>query len=329
MDKSFFHSREFVIAAIVAGVLVCGGVVAMSAAEFAGGVLHDRACSSPTLTGARLAAEPTESTTTRNDRSIRVVTYTLTPDTFDRGRIEACTSVGHVKFVPGGNETVRVTFTIEAEGRGSEEAAKGVAVDAAFHDNEGRLDLAAWQGSSTTTRRGFWDAHQTHVDIEVQLPEAAIYDVRGMVDVGSIALEGLVVRDVDLHVDVGDLDLDDAHLQGNLSLHVDVGDIGAELLSVQGGTIDTHVDVGDTRVLVPQRLDIGYNVMADTDVGSIEVRLGEGSSVNRESSGPSENVQAKSSNYDGRQVRVVITSATDVGSITIFARETSTQGASE
>lgn len=318
MDKSFFRSKEFVASAIIATIVIAGGAIALGAGGFSeSGIRSHRACSAPTLEGPVLNVDPTDETRLSGDHAVRTVSYVLDNLTFSRGAIDGCTSVGHVKLVPSTNDRVRVTFTLDAEGRDAETAVKFTQINADFRLDGTTLRLGAWEGVGTQSGGVFWGDRSTQVRVLIEVPENATYTFKGRADVGFVAAERLVLDRADMATDVGDIDLSDVHMQGDVNLRSDVGDITGEFLSFQTGTVDARVDVGDVRLRIPERADIGYAVTGRTDVGSVHVDIGPAESTTRNDDGPSESVQTKSKGYDEKTIKVTIKGVVDVGGVTI------------
>lgn len=100
MDTRFFQSKEFIIASIVAAVLILGGVVA-SGVIFETGLRRGDGCTVATPPGQALEPVLEDTGLLRaNDRFERVVTYTLDQAPEGPAVLEICTEVGNIDVVP-------------------------------------------------------------------------------------------------------------------------------------------------------------------------------------------------------------------------------------
>lgn len=315
MDKGFFRSREFVVAALVAGVLVLGGAYARTAYD--GEIASWRkGCSVRLPAGAALAAEPTDGGVEQHGRlARRVVTYELNASHLAGGAAEACTAVGALAVTRSSDDRARVVFTIETDGARSAEAVAGTRVAAVFSASAGGLHLAAWADNRPEMSSWFGDRSGI-VDVRVELPDSGRYEIDVATGVGEALVEDLRVGNLTAALDVGDLVVRDVDLAGDLSTAVDVGDTRLELDNVRTGSLEVVSDVGDVQVTLPSRADVGYQLTARTDVGSLTVDVAN-LTGDRDEDGPSESFSGRSDGFAGRPVKVKVDVVADVGDIRI------------
>lgn len=318
MDTTFFRSREFVVVAVVAGLLVAGGVVAVTASRnFANVEMHE-GCTVGAVSGTALSTRPNDTGPRRESGHWhRTVAYDVAAADLGAGALRACTNVGDLDVTTSPDGVARVVFRISGE---SEQAVAAAVVRARFVDDAGSLVVAADQPQAVEARSLF-SSRGVGVDLEVQLPEAGAWGLDVATDVGDVDVEGVVARDVAASTDVGDLTLAGIDLGGNLSVSTDVGDVDVTLESAVSATFDLSTDVGDIDLLLPRSPDAGYDVAVSTDVGSVRVDLGETERyVEEDEDGPSERVEARSAGYASKPTKVRIQATTDVGDVEILVR---------
>jgi hypothetical protein len=224
--------------------------------------------------------------------------------------------VGDVEIVPASGSETRVVFTIS----GDERAVQATQVEAKFaRASDGGLVVAAWE-SRAGRSVGFFDGRGASASVRIEVPETGAFDVTASADVGDVTLRGLLVGDVTLDTDVGDASVRDADVQGNVTIRTDVGDVDAGIASITNSTVRVTTDVGDAKLRLPSRADIGYDVKATADVGDVRLEIGPTESSDHTKEAPGETWNARSQGYSSKpaQVRVVVT--TDVGSIDLEAR---------
>lgn len=313
MDTRFLKSKEFVIAAVVAAALLLTTVVA-STGFIGDDVFRSEGCSVQEPTGQLLEADHRDTgAIEENDRTRRQVTWAITPPD-GSGILRLCTEVGDVEITPTDGEELRVEFTIINKGPGAREAVEDLEVQALFAEDDGQLEVGAWQASQTQTE-GFFDHRSTTTDLEILLPADRVYDVEVTTDVGDVTLAGPSLGTTDVTTDVGDVEGRILDLRGDLTLQTDVGDVDLGVSSALSGHWQVTTDVGDVDLTLPSGDSVGYDISAEADVGDVDLHIGPTERSTSESQGASESAQARSEGYDSKTIQIRLTVTTDVGDI--------------
>lgn len=312
IDTAFFRTKQFVIAAVAAVFILGAAAAAYTVGGFSSGFAHHEGCR-VAVEGAPLEASPGVLVDEGGRR--RTVTYTFDAAGFDGGSLVACSPVGEILVEPSPDTSVHVEFRIRADNAAAAEATD---VRVRFTRLGSGLGIAAWQETVGESTEAF-GTRSASVTTLIRLPATGAYDVELTSEVGDLRVSQLLVGDLALHSDVGEVRALDVDVQGNVALTSDVGDVIADLRSVQSGRIDASSDVGRVEIRLPQRADIGYDVVAASDVGDVDVRLGETETYTRESEGPGAHVEARSRGYEGKPTKVRVTALSDVGSVQVLA----------
>lgn len=313
MDTGFFTSKPFVVGAIVAAVILGIGV---SAYAFGGGpstsgLAFERGCDPPALGGIPIAVEPNVTVDRAGER--RTVVYALDAAAFQGGEIDLCAIVGDIVVEPAPGSRAELVFVIVND---AQAAVAATEVDAAFSAQGDRLLVAGWEPVAGKSRM-LYDSNTAHVQVTLRVPASGAWAVRAATDVGDARVDDLLLGDVELTSDVGNLALAGVDLQGNATLRANVGDARADLASVQAGRIDIVSEVGDVDVALPQRADVGYDAVGETDVGEVELRLGQSEDYGSEGDGPGERERAKTAGFASKPTKVTVEATTSVGDVRI------------
>ena len=337
MDKQFFRSREFLIALGVSVTLVAGVALA---ATFAPATTFAASGCSPVPAGTTVASPASTTAPEKDGRVItRTVTYEFRAANVTAGRLALCTDTGGITVVPSPDDKVRVTFTLRAEGASAEERLQGLQVEAASALQGDRLTVGARQVNSPQWSGFLWGGQSAGVSVTVAVPAALAVDVGATTDTGTITLTGIRARDVSLATDTGAVKVTDlpeagdlrvrtdtgsitvdVATAGDLDLSTDTGRIRAALRTVTTGAMTLRTDTGSIHLTVPRATDVGYDVTASTDTGSITADLGETELKETRKDGPSEHLRLRTKDYATRGVQVRIGATTDTGSITLESR---------
>lgn len=321
VDKGFFRSQEFLVAATIVGVLLVGAVAFGAVAGDQLEIVKKDGCREPTVEGTSITVPADGARTVfEGSRTTRVVTYELDTQGRQGGVLRVCDEVGHVSVSPSTDGHARVIFTIVNRHDQSGEAVHATIVDARFTDQGERTGLAAWVVRNSASRTGlFGGEHTTSVSIDVEVPADGSWAIEVDNDVGDVTIAALQVSRLEVEVDVGDVDGRGLSMTGDVDVRVDVGDVDLSFSSVETSTIHVETDVGDQDIRFPSAPDIGYDVEAASDVGNVRVEIGEADTTRHEERGPSEHVEARSTNYTSRAIQVRVQALADVGSIDIIA----------
>lgn len=315
MDRGFFRSKEFYVAIALAGLLVVGGAVALGASQNFQSVRHFVTCDLPAPGGSPRQAQVQRSEIERAGLDFRqTVVYTVDLADAPADRVRICTDVGDVRVGTVDGTTARVTFHLRGD---SEQALRETQVQAVFGGAAGTDVLA--QVVQSAEVRSLFKSDSTSVEIVVELPAAGAWGVQAETAVGDIDLGEMMVADVDLSTDVGDIGAEGLDGGGNVTVTTDVGDVDLAFRSVRSGRFEVSTDVGDVALALPRSPDVGYDVDAAASVGSIDVDIGATESLVRDEEGPGGSVEARSAGHDARPTKVAIHARTDVGDIDVVA----------
>lgn len=313
----FLRSKEFVVALVVAGLVVAGGAVAMyPGGGFGLRVSSERACDAPTVEGAALQASRSDATERAGATVVRTVEYELPPTAAESGFVTLCVAVGDVDVKPSPDGTTVVRFILESDGPGAADAVGAVAVDAQFRMGARGLSVAAWETASARVGGWWGERDGASVDLEVLLPERASQDLDVRTSVGRVVASDLLLRDVDVIVEVGEVLVEAVDIAGNASLGTQIGDVRFRPTSIQGG-LALVVEVGDVIVDLPSRADLGYSVVAATEVGEVVVEIGDTEELRESEDAAGERVEARTRGYADKPSRVVVAANAEVGDIAI------------
>lgn len=312
MDNGFFASKQFLVAVVVAGAILAAGAGAYALSGPSDGISLTRGCDAPAMGGAPLDVTP--NVTTESGGRRRTVTYTLDAASYQGGDIDLCTVVGQIIVQPAAGSRVELVFEIAGD---VAEAVTATRVDARFASQGGKLLIGGWEpmvgkaspifGSDTANARAI-----------LRVPASGAWTLRAHTSVGDVSVSEMLLGDVELASDVGNLLVDGVDLQGNATLVANVGDATARLASAQSGRIEASSEVGDVVVRLPARVDVGYSALGETDVGEVELRLGPSEDYASEGDGPGERERAQSAGYAAKPTKVTVEATTSVGDVSII-----------
>lgn len=314
MDAGFFRSRQFAVAAAVAVLVLAAGGVVLALGNGPGGsfLRADAGCGPLAVPGAEVQAE--RKADAADGGKARDESYVV--DASDLAGIDACVAVGELLVVPSVDGKVRVEVHVRSD---VEEATRETVVEARFARGPEGLRVAVWEPRVGYTGDIFGSRQAAQVIVTVQVPDGAQPRLDGDVHVGDLRVEDVMLGSAAVSVDVGGLRVLRVGLAGDLETRVDVGDTIVHLDSVQTGALNVASDVGDVELRLPTRADVGYDVTAESSVGSVEVRIGETENYRESGDGPGSSVHARSRGYDQLPTRVRVTVAADVGSVLVSA----------
>lgn len=313
MMSGFFASKQFLVAAVVAVAILAAGAGAYAlSGPSSDGISLTGGCDAPVMGGAPIDVVPTDTTEPGGRR--RTVAYALDAANHQGGKIDLCAVVGDIIVEPATGTRAELVFEIAGD---LAEAVAATEVEARFASQGGQLLIGGWEpvvgkaspifGSDTASAR-----------VVLRVPTTGAWAVRADAGVGDVSVSDLLVEDLDLTSDVGNLDLARVDLQGNVSLVASVGDVAAQLASVQSGRVTITSDVGDIAVRLPARVDIGYSAVGTTDVGEVELRLGPSEDYASEGDGPGERESARTAGYAAKPTQVVVEATGSVGDVRII-----------
>lgn len=316
MIPGFFQSKYFLASGIVAVLLVAGAAATYSltdAGNFGSFNGAHRACDPIALSGSPIA---TPAPTDDRSGSTRTVTYLVDlSGAKTASLLAACASVGNVRLEPSTDARARVVFTIT--GDPGAVADTGVTLALATTAS-GAIQLAAWENHAGVGGTPF-NVRGAGVDVSIHMPELGSPDVRASSDVGDVLVSQLLVGNVTLTSDVGRVRAVGVDITGNVTMTSSVDDVELRAASIQSGHVKLQSDVGAITAALPPRADIGYDVTAKSDVGSVRVEIGATELHDSKSDGAGGDVHARSKDYDGKLVRVVVDATSNVGDVTITA----------
>lgn len=308
-DPDYFRTKYFVIAAIVAGLLLGGAAAAYLTTDVSWSG-DEHGCDTRVAQGTPLDAVPQ---VTQNESRRRTLEWTIDAASFDAGLLDACVAVGELLVEPSADDKVRIIARIAASASEAVDKTE-VVVDVAQSGNQ--LNLAAYEARVGQARRVFSD-DGAELTLIVQLPDRGAWDLRAATAVGDVRASGLMLRDVKASADVGEVRAIDVDLSGNLSAETSVGSIVLSLTSVQSGTIRATSDVDDVEIRLPTRVDVGYDVNAESNVGSVDVRIGDTELYTRQDETVGGDVHARTKGYDEKPARVVVQASANVGDVIV------------
>ncbi|MHB8605807.1 MAG: DUF4097 family beta strand repeat-containing protein [Thermoplasmatota archaeon] len=315
MEPSFFRSREFVVAAVVAG-LVVGIGLALAFSPALGGPLSTQTTDcAREARGTLLVANVTSENDTFADGARRIVTYTLDARALSGGDLEACTTTGHVSVAPASAKEARVVFTIRSSAADARAAVDATRVEARFARSGGSLGVAAFQATAAS---GFGMlSGGASVDIDVELPADGAYNVTATTDTGAVSLAGLLVKDVSLSTATGSVSALDLDAQGNVTASTATGRIDVALKSVESGNVSLVSSTGHVSLALPRRADIGYDVSAATSTGSVRVDVGPTELSDSKHDGAGGSAHERTKDFYAQPTRVTVRAKTATGGVDV------------
>jgi hypothetical protein len=313
----YVGSKPFVIALVVAAVVLLSGVGAYSLTRASFGVRTEPGCTAPSFARGHEVAPSAAQDGTANGQPARVVTFDLpAAANGSAGFLQACTIVGDVTVVPSADDRPHVVFTITAR---TADAVRGTEVKMALADEDGALRLGAWQ-STVGQSVSLFGQNSASADVRIELPATGPLDARVDTTVGDVRLERLLVGNLTVDSTTGDVTLADIDLTGNVTSSSTTGDQSARFSSVQTGNLSFSSTTGDVTLHLPTRVDVGYDVTADTSTGDAGVDVGSTEVNERGEGNVGSHVHARSTGYAARPTRVVVTAETTTGDISVTAR---------
>lgn len=312
IDTAFFRTKQFVIAAAIAILILGAAAATYTVNGLTAGWASSEGCHVE-MAGEPIATEP--AVVVDADGRHRTVTYSFDAAGLDGGRLAACSRVGEILVEPSLDGRAHVELRIRGE---SADAVAATEVRAVFSRLDGGLGVAAWH-QVVGEEKGMFGSRHVEITTLVRLPATGAFDVSLASEVGDLRVTDLLVGNLTLQSDVGDVRALDVDAQGDVSARSDVGDVILSLRSVQSGVLDAASDVGDIEVALPLRADVGYAVTAQSDVGETEVRIGETETHTSEEDGVGGRVEARSRDYDSKPTKVQVHASSDVGDVGVTA----------
>lgn len=312
MDPGYFQSKHFAVAAFVAALILVAGATALTlgnglGSSFARGEVG---CEAPTVAGS--PTQPAREAQSSDGGKARDESFVVNAS--DLAAVDACVAVGEFILAPSEDDRVRVTVRVRSD---AAEATSETLVETRFARGPDGLRLAVWEARVGYATSGFGGTNAADVVVTVHVPDGARPDLVARTHVGDVRVTDVMVGNATASVDVGDLRILRADLAGDLDARVDVGSAVVQLDSVQSGTLGVTADVGDVELRLPTRADVGYDVTAQSGVGSVEVRLGETEDYREEDEPTGGNVHARTRGYDAKPTKVQVTVTSDVGDVLV------------
>lgn len=324
MDADFLRSREFVIAAVGAALVLAGGAV-VAVQGFPGPASMVEGCSVSAPDGSTVEAQADQTSTTVADgRTQRTVTWTLDPGSRTLYLASLCADEGSIDVRPADDDRVRVIAHVSNAGEDARSAVENDSARVRFLDTSQGLALAVDHPHPTTVE-SFGRTVETTVSLEVRVPADASPMLSVRTDEGAIRLADLELDGLDLGVDEGRAELDTVSargwqmssdeggivgerlgVHGDLELGTDEGDVELDVRSVEPGEWSMSGDEGDLVVRLPHDPTVSWDVDGNSDDGDVFIRT------------PSEGGDGDTSSEDRGTVRIV--ASTDEGDIDIRGR---------
>lgn len=317
----YLGSREFVIALAVASLLTVGGMA--WAVTGALQVDYDlvRGCDPETP---RLGPvfEPLPGTTDIEETDGRLrgtTTFRLDTVPDAGGLLAGCLVVGDLEVRQGDTSTATLVFVAEADpdAKDALESALGGVRAGVQQTGDGTLAIEAAQSLQARDGGVFRGQGTIAVDLIVTLPVNGTWDLSLHVDVGDIDIDDTDTRDLHAMTEVGAIRIDGTTVRGDIELHTDVGRIEVTLDAMDSRNVTAHTDVGRIVFRAPMANGTGYLVEAAADVGSIRLDLGPDAAVAVSHDGPGGEGTGRTAGHEtaARQTRMDL--RTDVGSIDV------------
>lgn len=313
MATGFLGSKAFLLSALVAvGILAAGlGAYAMSVGPGGRTFSAEGGCDAPAMGGAPLAVTP--EVVVEDDGARRTETYALDAAAFHGGAIDLCAVVGEILVEPAAGTRAELVFVIAGS---PTKVVRSTVVEARFAAQGDRLLIGGWESLSGRSS-GPFGGDTADVRTFLRVPASGAWSVRASMEVGDVRVSDLLVDDLRLASEVGNLRAIGVDLQGNATLDANVGDAIAQLASVQTGRIALAAEVGDLELRLPQRADVGYDALGETDVGEVELRLGPSEDYDSEGDGPGERERAKTAGFASKPTQVTVEAVDSVGDVLI------------
>lgn len=310
LDPGYFRTKYFVIAAVLAGLMLGGAATAYFVNEEFRWGIDEEGCRSRLAAGTPLDAGQQ---VTENEERRRTLAWTVDAAGLDAGMLDACVAVGELVIEPSPDERVRVEARIRGES-GQAVSATEMVVEAAREGNV--LNVAVYE-SRVGHSRTLFGRDGAEVTLVVQLPGNGAWEVKGATAVGDLRVSDLMVRELKASTSVGNVRAVDLDLMGNLSADTSVGSILVAPRSVQSATIRAATSVDNVEIRLPTRADVGYDVTAASDVGAVDVRIGETEVYTSRDDTVGGDVHARSKDYGAKPTQVVVEVETSVGDIIV------------
>lgn len=333
MDRRFFRSKEFLIAAALAALAVAAGAYAAvnvfpKAVGSSGGPCHVDAPA-----GDALQAEVDDTGAQPADGHVeRTITWRLDLDQRSLSTVDVCGNDGTLTVEATDGDQIRIQAHLVGE---DERILDHERPRARFAQDGGELSLALDQPERNVVEDEERYERPT-IRVEVQIPRgnAPVVDVRhddGDLTVADVDASRLSVRlddgDADLdEVSAGDLrvDLDDGDVvarqleaRGDAELHSDDGTIELGVASIASGDWRARTDDGTIGLRLPAADEIGYDAEARTDDGYSSIVLEDSG---RKATADGGRAQARSAGFADRSIQVWIDAVADDGTLEIVSR---------
>jgi hypothetical protein len=180
-------------------------------------------------------------------KKVEEKTFKMTPG----GRISIEGDEGFIKINSWDKPEVNLIMTKRAWGRSQEDAEKNLKkIEVRINEYDDRLDIKLVK-ERERKNYSFWDlfdpdtwgehGRSPTVDFELMVPKEINLDLVN--DEGDVTVKS-IIGDVEIHVDEGDIELNDLEFN-ELSLSVDEGDIDGKDLNNPDGRLTIEVDEGD------------------------------------------------------------------------------------
>lgn len=128
-----------------------------------------------------------------------------------------------------------------------------------------------WNHHNLTVRIGipesFNGSIEALVDVgKIRINDLALDQFTGVINVGDLEGQNVVLTSGSVEVDVGEIDLIDA--AGDWYLSADVGKINLDLIEWQGN-VEAYVDVGNIKIRIPEEPEF-YSLRLEAELGDVK-----------------------------------------------------------
>lgn len=314
MDPEFFRTKYFLVAAIVAGLLLGGAASAYFANDRFTWSGNDEDGCFPRFTGGDELAPASRREINESER--RTITWTFNASALTAGEAALCVAIGELLVEPSPDDSVHVEARIHSR---SQAAIDATEVVVEFAQQGDKLNLAAYEARVGHANGAFGD-DEAELTLIVRLPARGAWDLDADTAVGDVRVSDLLVGNLTASASVGEIRTLEIDLIGDFDVKTSVGSIIVDLRSVQTGSIVANADVDNVEISLPTRADVGYDVTATANVGDVDVRIGETETYTSRDEEVGGDVHAVSKGYSSKPTQVTIDVGTNVGDIRVVTK---------
>lgn len=312
MDTGFFRSRHFAISAVIAALILVAGATAVSMHDFGFPGSSSSECRVRLPTGDALRTTPR----TTDEGATRILRWSADAAAFDVARIDVCLAVGDLAVEPA--DDGNVTLELRLRG-GAPELRETFPYNVAFaRGSDGGLAIAAWQGA-VRERWSMENEGLPAATVVLRLPQDVRVEGSVASAFGHVGAAAVRAANLTLDTNSGDVRAAGLLLEGGLRAETNFGNVELELASVGTGRIVAESNSGDIDLKLPQRADVGYDVVAESSTGDIVVRIGDAESYENDSHAVGGTARVRSAGYGTKPTQVEIDADTSFGDVRVIA----------